>query len=142
MTGVQTCALPILGIEPTARVVVTEADHLRYRDGLGLTRDLVHAPKHKPAGLGRSDVQVIAFGIVAEQVGPKTGVHPQRQIGVLPQRSGLGAPSPFVSDHIVQDPAVRLPTRHRACDGFAAQDHGNIKSGRHAGIISQHTSPV
>ena len=150
-------------IEPSAGVVVAQGGDLRHGHGFAIEQPFfVGTPENPEAGIGTFEVEVQAFGVVAEQrdmqageqpvarpldhSGTRQGLHFLRCVGHGLRRAGRHLEWLAGGQHVGQHPAPALPARHGAGDRFAAHDHvhrqrGAAGGGRGDRCIGLHRKP-
>jgi len=123
-----------LRVEPTTGVVITQAHHFGFGDGLIAEAGLVfHAPQHKPAGGLGARIQVVALGIVCKQFDGVARMQPAFFALIFVKQPGRSAKAVFLQHHVSELPAPGLPAAGRS-DGFdALHDDGDFKAGAKGG---------
>ena len=124
----------LLGVQPAAGVVITQAHHLGLGDGLICdARLFFHAPQHKPARRLRARVEVVAFGIVFEQFDPVARMQPAFFAIIFIEQTGYITKTGFMWNHLRQRPAPGLPVARWTGGALAPHDDGDFNGGTNGG---------
>ena len=87
----------------------------------------VHAPQHEPAGRGGGGVEVVALGVVAEQLDLEAGVQPALRAVVVVQQARRRGRSRARRAPRCRAPSATAASGWRAVEALAAHHDGHVE---------------